>query len=113
MKPPVLKENFMFSKVFKNGRYAANSFVTVYALKNYNRNAPSKFGVSASAKNGGAVLRNRAKRVVREASARLYSRVLPGYIIVVAARKPCFDKNIKMQDVLKSLESALVRLNLI
>jgi len=109
----VIKENYMFSKVFKNGRYASNSFLTVYALKNYNRKAPSKLGVSVSPKNGCAVKRNRAKRVVRAAFAGVYSRIPPGYFIVAVARKPCFDKNNRMQSVLNSMESALIKLKLI
>ena len=112
-KSRTIKENFMFSKVFKKGRYASNSFLTAYALKNYNRKALSKLGVSVSAKNGCAVKRNRAKRVIREAFAGLYAKIPPGYIIVVIGRKPCFDKNNKMQAVLRSMESALIRLNLI
>ena len=112
-KPAVLKENHMFSKVFKKGRYAATDFLTVYAMRNYNAKAPSKFGVSVSPKNGGAVKRNRAKRVIREALACLYSRIPPGYIIVIMARGPCYDKNNKTQSVRISMESALTRLNLI
>jgi len=113
-KPAVIKQNFMFSKVFKNGRYASgHDFLTVYAMKNYNAKALSRLGISVSPKNGGAVARNRAKRVIREAFAVLYGRVRPGYFIVIVGRKPCFDKNNKMQDVLKSMESALVRLKLI
>ena len=103
----------MFSKIFKHGKYASNDCLTVYVLKNYNKNAASKLGVSASPKNGGAVQRNRAKRVIREAFARVYHRLPPGYLIVAMARKPCFDRNNKMQAVLKSLESALVRLKLL
>ena len=109
----VIKENFMFSKIFKNGRYASNNYVTVYVLKNYNRNAASKLGISVSPKNGGAVQRNRAKRVIREAFSGLYGSVQPGYLIVVMGRKPCFDKNNKMQTVYESLESALTKLNLL
>jgi len=109
----VIKENHMFSKVFKNGRYASNNYLTVYVLKNYNKNAASKLGISVSPKNGCAVKRNRAKRVIREAFAILYDRLPPGYFIVVMARKPCFDKNNKMQTVLESMQSAFVRLNLI
>ena len=122
-KPAVLKESFMFSRVFKKGRYAngygygssgnSENFVTAYALKNYNRNAPSKLGISVSPKNGCAVKRNRAKRVIREAFASLYSRIPPGYIIVVIGRAPCFDKTNKMQRVLKSMESAMIKLDLI
>ena len=103
----------MFSKVFKNGRYASNNYLTVYVLKNYNKNAASKLGISVSPKNGGAVKRNRAKRVIREALSVLYGRLPPGYLIVVAGRKPCFEKNNKMQSVLESMESAFIRLGLI
>ena len=108
-----LKENFMFSKVFKNGKYASNDFLTVYVLKNYNRRAPAKLGVSVSAKNGCAVKRNRAKRVIREAFAKLYAKIPPGHIIVAVGKKPCFDRNSKMQAVLRSMESAMIRLKLI
>ena len=109
----VIKENFMFSKVFRHGRYASNNYLTVYVLKNYNKRAPSKLGVSVSAKLGCAVKRNRAKRVIRESFYKLYGRIPDGYLIVVMARKPCFDKNNKMQTVLESMEAALVRLNLL
>ena len=109
----VIKQSHMFSKIFKNGRYASNSYLTVYVLKNYNRNAASKLGISVSPKNGGAVKRNRAKRVIREAFRILYNRLPKGYLIVIAGRKPCFDRKNKMQTVLESMENALVRLNLI
>ena len=109
----VIKENHMFSKVFKRGRYASNDFLTLYALKNYNRKAETKLGISVSPKNGGAVTRNRAKRVIREAFARLYSRVPPGYLLVAVGRGPCFDPNNKMRAVLESMESALIKLDLL
>ena len=109
----VIKENHMFSKIFKNGRYASNSYVTVYVLKNYNRNAKSKLGISVSSKNGGAVERNRAKRVIREAFRILYNRLPPGYLIVISGRKPCFDRKTKMREVYDAMESAMIRLNLI
>ena len=109
----VIKENHMFSKVFKNGRYASNHYLTVYVLKNYNKNAASKLGISASPKNGCAVKRNRAKRVIREAFYKIYGGIPPGYFIVIAARKPCLDRNNKMQSVLEAMQSALAKLNLI
>ncbi|MCL1858055.1 MAG: ribonuclease P protein component [Oscillospiraceae bacterium] len=109
----VIKENYMFSKIFKNGRYASNYYITVYILRNYNKNAASKLGISVSPKNGCAVKRNRAKRVIREAFRILYDRLPPGYLIVVAGRKPCFERKNKMQSVLESMESAFIRLGLI
>jgi len=103
----------MFSKVFKNGRYASNNYLTVYVLRNYNKNAASKLGISVSPKNGCAVKRNRAKRVIREAFALLCDRLPTGYLIVVAGRKPCFDRNNKMRTVLEFMESAFIRLGLL
>ena len=108
----VIKESFMFSKVFKHGKYAANDFLTVYALKNYNRKAASKLGISVSAKNGGAVRRNRAKRVIREAFRKLYKNLPQGYLIVIVGRKPCFDVNTKADEVLEAAKSAFSRLRL-
>ena len=108
----VIRENHMFSKVFKKGKYAANPFVTVYALPNYNKRAATRFGVSASAKLGGAPQRNRAKRVVREAYARLCGRLKPGMLLVISARAPCFDRANKMRQVEAALRNAFSRLGL-
>ena len=108
----VIKENFMFSKVFKNGKYAANNLLVIYALRNYNRKAPAKLGISVSAKNGGAVQRNRAKRVIREAFRRLYKDLPPGYLFVIVGKKPCFDRATKMCEVLLAAKSAFSRLKL-
>lgn len=109
----VIKENHIFSKVFKKGRYAANNFVVVYALENYNKKALSKIGISASAKNGCAVKRNRAKRVIRESYYRIRGRIPPGYLIVVSARAPCFDRRNKTDAVHKAMLSAFYRLKLL
>ena len=108
----VIKESYMFSKVIRNGKYAADKFLVVYALRNYNRTAPSKLGISVSPKNGGAVRRNRVKRLIREAFYKLYGNLPPGYFIVAVGRKPCFDGGGKMQDVLGSMRAAFVKLNL-
>ena len=108
----VIKENFMFSKIFKNGKYAANNILVLYALRNYNRNAAPKLGISVSAKLGGAVQRNRAKRVIREAFARLYKDLPNGYLFVIVGRKPCFDRATKMNEVLAAAKSAFSRLRL-
>ena len=102
----------MFSKVLRKGRYAANAFVTVYALPHYNKRSPTRFGVSASAKLGNAPRRNRAKRVVREAYAALCGRLRPGYLLVIVARSPCYDKKNKTEQVKSMLENALGRLGL-
>ena len=108
----VIKKSYMFSKVFKNGKYSANKYLVVYALKNYNKNAQSKLGISVSPKNGGAVQRNRVKRIIRESFYKIYGSLPPGYFIIAVGRKPCFDKKIKMNTVLESMKSAFVKINL-
>ena len=108
----IIKENFMFSKVFKHGKYSANNILVIYALKNYNKKAEPKLGISVSAKNGGAVQRNRAKRVIREAFRRLYKDLPRGYLFVIVGRKPCFDRDIKMGEVLEAAKTAFTRLKL-
>jgi ribonuclease P protein component len=89
----------MFSKVFKQGRYKAADLIVVYVLKNYSRNEKTKFGISVSAKHGGAVRRNRVKRIIRESYYPLHKRLRDGLIIVISARKPCFEPDVKMRDV--------------
>ena len=109
----VIKQSYMFSKVFKSGKYSANKLLVVYALKNYNKNAPSKLGISVSPKNGGAVRRNRVKRIIRESFYKIYGSLPPGYLIVAVGRKPCFDKDVKMNAVYESMKTAFVKLNLV
>lgn len=94
-----LKQSFMFSKVYKHGKYKAGDIITVYVLKNYRKTEKTKLGISVSAKNGGAVSRNRVKRIVREAYYKFAGRLYDGNIIVVLARKPCYDRKVKTQDV--------------
>jgi ribonuclease P protein component len=48
-----------------------------------------RFGVSASRKIGGAVARNRAKRVLREAFRLLRPALSGSFDLVVVPRRPC------------------------
>ncbi len=91
----VMKDNKKFSACFRKGRFCACSFVTAYYLPN--GTGENSVGISLSKKIGGAVERNRAKRIIR-AAYRLSEQGFPiGYDIVFAAR-PAID-GLKTQDI--------------
>ena len=75
-----------FRSVFSTGRSYAHGVVVLYVAKRATGGGPARAGLVVSRKVGGAVARNRAKRLLREAL-RLEGRDLPeGLDLVVVAR---------------------------
>ena len=75
-----------FRSVFSTGRSYAQGTVVLYVAKRSTGSGPARAGLVVSRKVGGAVARNRAKRLLREAL-RLEGRQLPeGLDLVVVAR---------------------------
>ncbi len=100
-KIPTLKQRHMFGKVYSNAAFKASKGVVVYRLKNYDRKN-TVLGISVSKKRGNAVVRNRTRRIIKEAYRQLYGRIKKGYIIVITARQACTAY--KSQEVKKELE---------
>lgn len=108
-----IKENHLFSKVYAKGKKASEKNIAVYALKNY-KNGETRLGITTGKKLGCAVLRSRARRLIREAyrlctSERSFRRA---YLIVVVARSPITDKKRKMGEVYSDLVHAFEKLEL-
>jgi ribonuclease P protein component len=70
--------------------------------------APLRLGVTASRKIGGAVQRNRAKRLIREAFRAVFPELPSALDIVVIVRRPLGER--KMQAILEEWQKALPRI---
>ncbi len=79
-----LKSNKGFVRAFKKGVYAANDAVVVYFVRN--KTPYNNLGISVSKKIGNAVLRNRAKRIIRAAYRECEADIPIGYDMVFAAK---------------------------
>jgi len=70
--------------IYTNGRRIPGQYIIVFTHKNqlpYNR-----FGIVTSKKVGNAVIRNRAKRQIREVIRKNLNNLRPGYDVVIVAR---------------------------
>ncbi len=120
MKNIAIKEHHLYNKAYKKGKNYVGRLVSVYVLKDYTAeqrkkaNPEKKYvnrvGLSVSKKLGGAVARNRAKRLIRAGFDVVKPNVRTGNLIVIGARAAIL-KN-KSYDVAKELKDAFITLGL-
>ncbi|MFI4978275.1 MAG: ribonuclease P protein component [Solirubrobacterales bacterium] len=82
-----LSRSAEFERVYRQGRSTANRHLVLYSFPNPSATSP-RLGLSVSRKVGGAVERNRVKRLLREAFAGAQAELRPGQDVVVVARPP-------------------------
>ncbi|MBR1750752.1 MAG: ribonuclease P protein component [Ruminococcus sp.] len=85
-----LKDNRGFLNAYKKGGYVSDANVVVYFVAN--KSPYNRLGISVSKKIGGAVERNRAKRIIRAAYRECEKYVPIGYDLVFVARAGIGDK---------------------
>lgn len=100
-------KNNDFRRIYSRGKHFVSPIIVVYVLKN--RTGTVRLGITTSKKIGNAVLRNRSRRIIREACREWIPRVKPGYDLVFVARgKTPFVKSTDvsrtMQKLLKSAD---------
>jgi ribonuclease P protein component len=75
-----------FERVYREGRSHASRHLVVYAFPRSDDESDPRLGVSVGRKLGGAVERNRMKRLLREAFWATAARLQPGHDFVIVAR---------------------------
>lgn len=79
-----LNQNRDFRRLYGRGRSVAGPLVVMYVMPN--RLGYNRLGITASKKLGGAVGRNRARRLIKEAYRLNETRLLRGFDLVLVAR---------------------------
>jgi ribonuclease P protein component len=102
-----LSRSAEFERVYREGRSTGNRYLVLYAFPNPSAQGP-RLGLSVSRKVGGAVERNRVKRLLREAFARLEPELDPAQDVVVVARPSALE--LAEREGLAGLETSLVEL---
>ena len=122
MKNVAIKENHLYNKAYTNGKRFFGRYVKVFVLRdlkakqlmlaNPEKQYLNRIGISVSKKNGIAVVRNRIKRIIREAYRAIEKQDLlrDGYLVVISAKNEAAD--VKSTDIERELRYAFRKLEM-
>jgi ribonuclease P protein component len=91
-----LCKNKSFQAVYRHGKSYANKQAVLYVLPN--KKDISRIGFAAGKRLGGAVLRNRVKRILREAYRLNQDKITKGADLILVGRNPLVKAKFKTAD---------------
>ncbi len=122
MKFKSICENHLYSKAYSKGKRAVTSALAVYVLPDYaakrlakshpEKKIVNRIGLTTSTKLGGAVIRSRCRRIMREGLRALEKKkeLKVGFLIVIAARTAAVSK--KSSDIERELDFIFAKLGM-
>ena len=122
MKFRAICENHLFSKAYSKGKRAVTSALAIYVLPDYaakrlakahpEKKIVNRIGLTTSTKLGGATVRSRCRRIMREGLRAIEKKkeLKVGFLVVIAARSAAVSK--KTQDIERELDIAFTKLGM-
>ena len=122
MKFRAICENHLYSKAYSKGKRAVTSALAVYILPDYQarrlakahpeKRVMNRIGLTVSTKLGGAVVRSRVRRILREGLRAVEAErsLKVGFLIVIAARSSA--TKLKSSDIKRHLDIAFEKLGM-
>lgn len=120
MKYPAICEHHLYNKAYRQGKHFFGRYVSIFVLKDLKakklqvahpqKKIVNRLGLSVSKKVGGAVQRNRAKRIIRAAYSEVQDELLRGNLIVISAKPEISGK--KSGEIAKELRYAFRKLQM-
>ncbi len=108
-KVTTLTQNTQFQRVYHKGKSCISPVLVTYALRN--RENDVRYGITTSTKIGGAVKRNRCRRIIKSAFTSLSEKVNGSWDLVFVAR---FKTNFSSSpEIAKVMEKQLTELGVI
>lgn len=87
-----LRRNKSFQAVYRSGKSYANRHLVLYVLPQ--RGRERRVGFAAGKRLGSAVVRNRVKRLLREAYRLHQHRLAVGFDLVIVGRQPLINEGL-------------------
>jgi ribonuclease P protein component len=109
-KRPRLSRSSDFQRIYRQGSSTASRFLVLYSFRRpaeVGADGP-RLGLSVSKKMGGAVVRNRVKRLLREAFGSVRGQLAEDHDFVLIARPPLLELLARESEGEKGLVSAAV-----